>query len=315
MKTILVLGGAGYIGSIAVKKLCDLDYKVIVVDNLLKGKKELVDERAKFNEIDILDLGSLEKVFEQNNIDIVMHFAALKDAGESMKKPEIYSNNIVGIINVLNAMTTFGVKKLIFSSSAAVYGNPQKDFIDEEHPAMPINYYGFTKLEAENIMKWYSQLKNISCIALRYFNVAGDGGLGYVDPNASNIFPIIAEVLSGKREKLIVFGDDYDTRDGTCIRDYIHVEDLVDAHIKALDLDCGFEAINLGTKSGQTVLELIEAFSRLSRKQVKYEIGPRRDGDPPNLIATSDKAKKLLNWEAKRGLDEMVKSTIGAYEK
>ncbi|MFW5705035.1 MAG: UDP-glucose 4-epimerase GalE [Nanoarchaeota archaeon] len=314
MKKILVLGGAGYIGSVATKMLCDEGYNVTVLDNLSKGVRELVDKRAKFIQADLLDKEALDVVF-QEGFDGVMHFAALKAAGESMEKPELYSNNIIGSINVLNAMVKHNVKKLIFSSSAAVYGNPQKDYIDEEHPLEPINYYGFTKLEMERIMKWYSELKGISCVALRYFNVAGDGGLKYADPNAQNIFPIIAEAITGKREKVVVFGDDYETRDGTGIRDYIHVIDLVKAHIKALELDCSFEAINLGTKTGQTVLELIDEFSKASQKEVPHEIGPRRAGDPGCLIALSDKANNLLGWKAELGLKEMVGSTWDAYNK
>ncbi len=231
--TILVTGGAGYIGSVAVKKLIERGFNVLVIDNLSKGKRELVDKEADFLKGDILDKSFLEEVFSKSKIEKIIHFAALKSAGESMNSPETYSQNIIGTINILNKMVEHKVKDIIFSSSAAVYGEPKREIIEEDHSTNPINFYGFTKLESERIIDWYAKLKDISYISLRYFNVAGDGGLNYIDPNAENIFPIIGEVISQKREKLQVFGNDYKTKDGSCIRDYIHVEDIVDAHMGA----------------------------------------------------------------------------------
>lgn len=314
MKNILVCGGAGYIGSVAVKELCDAGYNVCVFDNLSKGLKELVDPRAKFIERDLMDMGALKKTFKEGKFDHVMHFAALKAVGESMEKPDLYSQNIIGFINLLNAMVEYDVKKLIFSSSAAVYGNPVQDVITENHPKDPINFYGFTKLEMERVAKWYSDLKGVSIVAFRYFNVAGDGGLNYIDPKALNIFPVIGSVMSGDREKLQIFGDDYDTKDGTCVRDYVHVKDIVSAHIKAIDLDCDFEEFNLSTQNGSSVMEIVNAFEKLSGKELKKEITTRRPGDPGKLIANSDKARKLLNWKPKFNLDEMVLSTLKAYK-
>jgi UDP-glucose 4-epimerase len=212
-------------------------------------------------------------------------------------------------------MEKYNVSKIVYSSSAAVYGAPQKEgLIDETHPTEPINFYGFSKLEGERLIKWYSELKQFSGVCLRYFNVAGDGGLYYVDPNARNIFPILAEVLSGKRKQLEIFGNDYKTSDGTGVRDYIHVLDLVDAHIKALNLS-GFHSINLGSGKGYTVLELVKAFEKASKKQLPYIISPRREGDPALLVASSQKAKMLLNWQPKHTLDQMVESTLRAYKK
>lgn len=310
MKTVLVLGGAGYIGSVMTKTLCDAGYKTVVYDNLSRGKKELVDKRAEFVEGDVLDKEKLDTVFRDNDIDTVMHFASRKSAGESMEHPELYTQDIVGTVNVLEMINEYKVKKIIFSSSAAVYGNPVEDVITEEHPTEPTNFYGFTKLEIERILKWYAKLKNFSVISLRYFNVAGDGGLKYVDPNAENIFSVISEVMEGKRDSLTIFGNDYDTRDGTCIRDYIHILDLVDAHMKALELDKEYEVLNLGTKTGCTVLELVKEFEKVSGKDIPVEISGRRDGDPEKSVASSDKAKEVLGWEPKLGLEDMVQSTV-----
>jgi len=309
MVKILVTGGAGFIGSIVVKKLLEEGHDVIVIDNLSKGKKELVDKRAKFFEGDLVDRVFLENIFLENKFEAVMHFAAYKAAEESMKKPEKYSDNIVGLINLLNCMVKFEVKKIIYSSSAAVYGEPKYAPVDEKHPTEPLNYYGFTKLEGERIISWYSKLKGLVGISLRYFNVVGDGGLGYVDPEAKNIFPIIKEVLEGKREKLVIFGRDYETRDGTCIRDYIDVDDLVEAHISALKLEKS-ETINLGTGKGVSVLELVRTFEEVSGKKINWEFGERRRGDPAQLVASYEKAKELLGWEPKRGLRESVKGLI-----
>lgn len=310
---IIIFGGAGYIGSVAVHRLLERGHEVTVYDNLLKGRRELVPNNAHFIEADILDTEALNQALSEKEYDAAMHFAALKDAGESMIRPELYSNNIIGTINILNAMLAHDVKKIIFSSSAATYGNPQADLVTEGHPTEPINYYGFSKREAERVMEWYNKLKGLEYVSLRYFNVAGDGGLGYLDPNAKNIFPILAEVINGNRDKLSIFGGDYSTRDGTCIRDYIHVIDLVDAHILALELQ-GSHIINLGTGTGFTVLELVDAFKRISGKDLPYEIVDRRPGDPAFLLASNQKAKELMGWKPNLGIDEMVKSTLAAYQ-
>ena len=309
-KKILVCGGAGYIGSVCVKRLLDKGYAVCVVDNLSKGVRKLVDSRAEFYLGDLVDKDFLREVFANNIFDCVIHFAAYKAVGESMKDAVKYSDNIVGSINLLNQMIVSGVKKIIFSSTAAVYGD-KNGVMDEETSNEPINFYGFTKLKIEEIMSWYNKVYGIRYIALRYFNVAGDE-LNYVDPNAENIFPIIMEVITGRREKLFVFGDDYETDDGTCVRDYIDVRDLVDAHILAIDSDyVGF--MNLGSGRGYSVKELICSFKRISKVDFKVGVGERRAGDPAILIASNKKATEILGWVPKYTLDDMISSSVRAY--
>ncbi len=308
---ILVTGGAGYIGSVAVKELINQNNEVIIVDNLSKGKKELIHEKAKFYEIDLIDT-DLEKVFQENKIDAVIHFAAYKSVGESMSNAVKYSDNIKGSINLLDMMVKYKVHKIVFSSSAAVYGMPKEEIIDERCEAKPINYYGYTKLQMERLMYWYCKVYGISYVALRYFNVAGDGGLNYVDPNATNVFPIIMEVIKGKKSIFKIFGDDYDTEDGTCVRDYIDVNDLVDAHILALKVSYS-GAINLGSGKGFSVKELVSGFVEVTGKPVPFEFADRREGDPACLIASNKKAKRILNWEPKRSIKDMIKSTFDAY--
>jgi UDP-glucose 4-epimerase len=312
MKTILVTGGAGYIGSAAVKELISKNYEVIVVDNLSKGQRNLVDSKAKFYQIDLVDKEKLSLVFKENNIDAIMHFAGYKAVEESMENAVKYSDNITGTINLLNLMVKYKVLKIIFSSSAAVYGVPDKKIIDEETPVNPINFYGFCKIECEKIIQWYNKVHNIEYICLRYFNIAGDCGLKYIDEDAQNIFPIIMNVITGKQDKLIIFGDDYNTEDGTCVRDYIDINDLVDAHI--LSLDCKEnEIINLGTGKGYSVKELINGFEKVTEKKISFEIGKKRKGDPEALIASNTKAKDILNWNPKVNLNDMIYSTYQAY--
>ncbi|MCK5611107.1 UDP-glucose 4-epimerase GalE [Candidatus Pacearchaeota archaeon] len=309
-KKILVTGGAGYIGSVCVKRLIEKGYEVCVIDNLIKGRKELVDKKAELYEGDLTDKDFVRSVFDKNKFDAVIHFAAYKAVGESMKNAVKYSDNIVGSINLLNQMAKSGVKKIIFSSTAAVYGN-KDGVVNEEVSTDPINFYGFTKLKIEEILEWYNKIYEINYIAFRYFNVAGDE-LNYVDPNAENIFPIIMEVIKKKREKLIIFGEDFDTKDGAGVRDYVDVRDLVDAHILAIDADYT-GVLNLGNGNGFSVKELIGAFEKIGGVSINVEIGPRREGDPGKLIASNEKAKRLLGWTPKFSLDDMVKSTLKAY--
>jgi len=308
MQTILVTGGAGYIGSIAVKELVD-QYKVIVIDNLSKGKKELINPKAIFYNIDLTDKEKLNNIFKEHKIDYIIHFASYKAVEESMSNAVKYSDNIIGTINLLNNMVKYKVPKIIFSSSAAIYGMPDKQIIDEQTELKPINYYGFTKKASEEIIEYYHKIHNIQYISLRYFNVAGDV-LHYIDPEANNVFPIIMEVITGKRDKLTIFGDDYNTPDKTCVRDYIHVSDLVDAHIKAINTDYN-GAINLGTGKGYSVIELVNAFQQ--KKPFKYEFGKRREGDCSFLVASNQKAKEILNWTPKFTLKDMIESTYKAY--
>jgi UDP-glucose 4-epimerase len=313
-KTILVTGGAGYIGSAAVKELIKKNYDVIVVDNLSKGLKRLVDKKAKFYKIDLTDKESLEKVFKSHRIDAVIHFAAYKAVEESMENAVKYSDNIIGTINLLSLMAKHKVKKIIYSSTAAVYGEPKYNPIDEAHSTNPVNYYGFTKIESERIIEWYARIHKISYVILRYFNVAGDAGLSYIDPEAKNIFPIIMEALFGKRKKLTIFGNDYDTRDGTCIRDYIDINDLIRAHLLALGLKEN-AIINLGSSNGVSVKELVDATERVTNKKIQLEYGERRKGDTAALVASNEKAKKLLNWMPEKSIRDMLKSTYDAYKK
>jgi len=237
-KNILVTGGAGYIGSHVVHELCDAGHYVTILDNMSTGAEENIDQRADFIKGDLLNDFDLEKAFS-NNPEIVFHFAAFKSAGESMTKPDKYAeNNICGTLHLLNKMVEKRAKGFVFSSSAAVYGDPQYLPIDEKHPLNPINYYGYTKLAIEENLKWYSQLKGINFAALRYFNATGYDVKGRIfgkERNPANLSPIVMEVAYGLRDKMQIFGNDYETEDGTCIRDYIHVNDLATAHVKAMD--------------------------------------------------------------------------------
>jgi len=309
---ILLTGGAGYIGSAAGKFLIEQGHEVIVVDNLSKGKKKLIDPKAKFYHIDLTNKKELSKIFSENKIEVIMHFAAYKAVEESMENAVKYSDNIIGTINLLNLMVKFNIKKIIFSSTAAVYESINTS-LDEESKTNPINFYGFTKLESEKIIQWYSKIHNIQYIIFRYFNVAGDIGLKYVDPDAKNIFPIIMEVLTEKEKKLTIFGQDYQTKDGTCIRDYIDIEDLVRAHILALNINSN-KIINLGSGKGYSVKELIEAFNKTLGKEIKYDYSPKRKGDPEVVLTNIEKAEQILNWTPEKTLQDMIKSTYSAYK-
>lgn len=312
---ILVTGGAGYIGSATVKALIVKGHSPIVVDNLSKGSKKFVDKRAKLYKLDLTNEKKLEAVFSENKIDAVIHIAAYKAVEESMENAPKYSENITGTINLLNQMVKHNVKKIIYSSSAAVYGTPNMPDlvkVDEKIPENPINYYGYTKLQCEKLITWYSRVHGISYVSLRYFNVAGDAGLKFVDKDAKNIFPILMEVLTGKREKLVIFGNDYPTKDGTCVRDYIDINDLVDAHILALDAE-GSHIINLGSSNGVSVKELVEATEIVTGRKIPHEFGERRKGDPAMLVASNARAKDILHWEPKRELREMIEGSCRAY--
>lgn len=309
---ICVTGGAGYIGSAAVKRLCDDGHTVIVIDNLSKGIQRLVDHRAEFYNLDLTDRERLDDVFAAHNIDAVMHFASYKAVGESMRDAPKYSDNITGTICLLDAMVKHDVKRIIYSSSAAVYGLAQNEMVTEHDPTVPINYYGYSKLAAEEIIIWYARIHEITYVSLRYFNVAGDAGLMYRDPAPENILPIIMEAVSGTRDKVVVFGDDYDTRDGTGVRDYIDINDLVEAHVLAMAKGDN-QIINLGTSQGSSVMELITAVRRVTGKEVPYEIGDRREGDPATLLASNEKAQDVLGWAPQRDIDTMIRSMMDVY--
>ncbi len=301
---ILVTGGAGYIGSHVVRSLCDAGHDVIVLDNMSLGRPENIDERTRFIRGDILSVDDLEKALVQG-VSTVFHFAAWKAAGESMTDPGKYAwNNICGTINLLNQMVRYGVKQFVFSSSAAVYGDPVYLPIDENHPTNPANYYGYSKLAIEQNLAWYDRLRGIRYAALRYFNATGydiNGKISGKEKNPANLSPVVMEVAAGIRKSMQVFGDDYDTPDGTCIRDYIHVSDLADAHLKAMDylLEKNKSLlVNLGTGSGHSVLEMIQSAQEVSGREIPYQIVSRRAGDPQELVATSEAAWQLLKWKA-----------------
>lgn len=319
---VLVIGGAGYIGSHVVKELMAKGHKVTVFDNLSSGLKQNLFKENGFIKGDILNKKQLDKAFSKG-FDAFIHLAAFKAAGESMIKPEKYSvNNITGTLNILNSAVEHDCKYMVFSSSAAIFGEPQYLPIDENHPKNPENYYGFTKLKIEEFMAWYDKLKGLKFAALRYFNAAGydvDGILYGLEQNPANLLPIVMEVACGMREKMKIFGNDYDTRDGTCIRDYVHVNDLASAHVKALEyISSKNESItvNLGSETGTTVTEMVEAARRITGHPIPADYVERRPGDPANLVASSKKAEQLLGWKAKYSdIDTLIDSTYKAYKK
>lgn len=314
--SILVLGGAGYIGSHAVDQLVEKGYAVAVVDNLQTGHEKAVHEKATFYKGDIRDKAFLESVFEKENVEGVVHFAANSLVGESMEIPLTYlNNNVYGTQIVLEVMEKFGVKAIVFSSSAATYGEPEQIPITEDMRTNPESTYGDTKLIMEKMMKWCDIAYGIKFVALRYFNVAGakaDGTIGEDHDPESHLVPIILQVALGQREELSIFGDDYPTEDGTCIRDYVHVVDLIDAHILALEyLKKGGESniFNLGSSSGFSVQQMLEAAREVTGKEIPAKVVPRRKGDPSTLIASSDKARKILGWEPKNtNVSEIIAS-------
>ncbi len=299
---VLVTGGAGYIGSHVVLDLLDSGHRVTVLDDLSLGFEKNVDVRAEFIKGSILCEEDLKTAFSTEPTAVV-HLAAWKAAGESMVDPEKYStNNIVGTLKLLKAMAGSGVQKMVFSSSAAVYGYPEYLPVDEKHPTDPINYYGYTKLAIEENLRWYSRLKGISFVALRYFNAAGYDSKNRVtvpEQNPQNLLPIVMEVSTGKRDKIEIFGDDYNTADGTCLRDYIHVSDLATAHTKSIQFLQQEEkdlTVNLGTGYGHTVLDVIREAKIITQHPIPYEFVERRAGDPEKLIASFEMAADILKW-------------------
>ena len=316
---VLVVGGAGYIGSHVVKALRDAGKSPVVFDNLSSGLRENLLPEIPLILGDTLFPEQLKPAM--SGVDSIIHMAALKAAGESMTEPEKYAkNNISGTVNLLNAATAAKVKYFVFSSSAAVYGEPQYLPLDEAHPAEPLNFYGYTKLIIENLLRWYSQLRGMRFSSLRYFNAAGydvDGELNGLEHEPNNLLPIVLETIMGRREKVEVFGTDYDTRDGSCIRDYIHVSDLADAHLRALDyLKCENQdlVVNLGTSKGLSVLEIMQIAREVSGAEFKYTLGPRRAGDPAVVLAKADLAAELLGWRAKHSnAQTLLETSLRAY--
>lgn len=322
---ILVTGGAGYIGSHTCVELLNAGYDVVVVDNLsnsseesLERVKEITGKEITFYKVDLLDFDGLDKVFAKENIDAVIHFAALKAVGESVYKPlEYYHNNVTGTLILCDVMRKHNVKNIVFSSSATVYGNPRIVPISEDFPLSVTNPYGRTKLMLEEIFRdLYVSDEEWNIILLRYFNPIGAHKSGAIGENPkgipNNLVPYITQVAIGKLEYLSVFGDDYDTPDGTGVRDYIHVVDLAIGHVKAIEKlneKSGVSAYNLGTGKGYSVLDVVKAFEKASGKEIKYQIKPRRAGDIATCYADPSKAKLQLGWVATRGLDEMCEDS------
>jgi UDP-glucose 4-epimerase len=325
MSKILITGGAGYIGSHTAVELLKNGEELVIVDNfsnsspeVLEKIKKITGKDFKFYELDLLDEEKLDNVFKENKIEAVIHFAGLKAVGESVEKPiEYYHNNITGTLILLKTMKKYNCKKIVFSSSATVYGNPQKLPIAEDSPLSTTNPYGSTKLMIEQILQDVAVADKDFCIAiLRYFNPIGahESGLIGEVPNGipNNIMPYIMKVAKGEYKELTIFGDDYPTKDGTGVRDYIHVVDLSKGHLKALDKirkEAGVKIYNLGTGNGYSVLELVKNFEKVNNVKVNYKIGPRRPGDIPACYANPRKAEKELGWKAEKGIEEMLKDS------
>lgn len=318
--SILVTGGAGYIGSHCCVSLANAGYRVVILDNFGNSYPEVlrrieqITGRAPVNESgDVRDRNFVEYVIERHKCDAVIHFAGLKAVGESGKKPDLYYDcNVVGSLRLLQAMKSTGVRKLVFSSTATVYGIPKYLPYNESHPLNPVNVYGRTKLTVENMLRdFYSSDPNWSFAILRYFNPVGadESGLIGEDPKGepNNLMPIIAQVASGSRDKVMIWGNDYETKDGTGVRDYIHVTDLAEAHLRALEMlgHAGCETINLGQGRGYSVMEVIKAFEHISNKKINYEVGPRRPGDIAEFYADPTVAFEKLNWRAEKDLKKM----------
>jgi UDP-glucose-4-epimerase GalE len=300
--TVLVTGGAGYIGSHAVKRLRQRGYSTVVYDNLIYGHREAVGLSA-FVEGSLHDTARLRQVLHEYAITDVLHFAAFAYVGESMQDPlKYYDNNVMGTLSLLQAMRDVGVRHLIFSSTCAVYGVPQGPALTEEHPLNPINPYGESKWFVERMLQASAVAYGLRWISLRYFNAAGadpEGELGESHDPETHLIPLVLSVAQGRRAEIAIFGTDYDTPDGTCIRDYIHVIDLADAHIlalQALDTDKAQTAYNLGTGTGYSVREVIETAERVTGRPIAIREAPRRQGDPPCLVASAEKAHAALNW-------------------
>lgn len=314
MKKVLVTGGAGYIGSACVKALVSERYDVLVYDNLSTGQRDKVSSEVEMVSGDLLDLSKLRQVCQGHNFDAVVHFAGKKSVSESEVNPTLYfENNLLGSLNVLKVMEEFKIPQIIFSSTASVYETINNGIaITEESSIKPISVYGDTKLMVENMIKSFARVGKIKQFTiLRYFNVAGDAGLNYQELEAKNVFPAIANKIKND-EPFEIFGNDYNTRDGTCIRDYIHLEDLIDGHLLALQSDYS-GILNLGTGVGYSVKEVVDAFIENFGKKINVKISPRRSGDSATVVANATLAKEVLGWSPKRNLNDMIKDTIKAY--
>ncbi|MGK5093881.1 UDP-glucose 4-epimerase GalE [Deltaproteobacteria bacterium TL4] len=318
---VLVVGGAGYIGSHVTKALIQAGHSPIVFDNLSSGLRQNLLPGVPFVYGNVLIPDQIRETLTEP-MDAIIHLAALKAAGESMLKPEKYAvQNMTGTLNLLNAALEAGIDKFIFSSTAAVYGTPEYTPLDEAHPTRPTNFYGYTKLEIEALLKWYDQLKGLKYASLRYFNAAGydvDGELRGLEQSPNNLLPIVMETIFGKRPYLEIFGDDYDTPDGSCIRDYIHVSDLAAGHVKALGYLMEQKqslTVNLGTSKGLSVFEVVKVAKELSGVDFKVKVVEKRPGDPAVVLSTYEKANKLLGWAPKHSdVKTLIKTMLAVYQ-
>ncbi|WP_082233307.1 UDP-glucose 4-epimerase GalE [Halobacillus massiliensis] len=320
---VLVCGGAGFIGSHAVAQLLDNNESVVIIDNLQNGHRAAVLEGAKYYNGDLRDKKFLNEVFSENEIASVIHFAADSLVGESVEQPlKYYDNNVNGAISLLSVMAVHNVRRIVFSSTAAAYGEAERMPIQETDPTVPTNPYGETKLAIEKMLKWTEKAHGIEYVILRYFNVAGADPAGRIGEDhrpETHLIPIILQVALGKREKVFIFGEDYATKDGTCVRDYIHVTDLVDAHLLAIEhlkAGKGSNTFNLGNGEGFTVKEVIDAARRVTGHEIPADSAPRRAGDPAQLVASSEKAIKELGWKPKYSeLETMIHTAWNWFQK
>lgn len=312
---ILVTGGAGYIGSHTVKLLRKRGYEVVIIDNLSRGHKEALPEGVPFEKVDLLDYEGLYSSIKKYPIEALIHFAAFAYVGESVENPAMYyRNNVVGSYNLINAAKEAGVNKFVFSSTCSVYGNPETVPMSESDTPAPINPYAKTKLMIENMLEDYDTSFGSKYVALRYFNAAGDsedGDIGESHDPEPHLIPLVLFAALGKGEKVNIYGDDYPTKDGTCIRDYIHVNDLADAHIRALEyLKAGNNStvVNLGTGVGYSVKEIVDIASEVTGKKIRADIVARRPGDPATLIADNKKAREVLGWKPEYDLKRILET-------
>ena len=314
---ILVVGGAGYIGSVCAELLLDQGHGVTIFDNLSEGHRRALDPRAEFVEGDLVDRQSIEKTLAKQQPDAVMHFAANALVGESMQNPSKYfRNNVANGLNLVDAMISAGVAKIIFSSTCAIFGPPEHVPIDETMPPRPINPYGESKLAFEKILRWYGEIHGLKFVSLRYFNAAGASAKFGEDHRVeTHLIPNVLKVALGQKPKVEIFGTDYETPDGTCIRDYIHILDLARAHILALNATRS-DFYNLGTGGGASVRDVINSCRKITGRNIGIVEKPRRPGDPPRLIASSEKIKRELGWQPQfQSLDAIIESAWKWHQK
>lgn len=310
---ILVTGGAGYIGSIAIERLLEKGHEVVATDSLQRGHRQAIPEAVEFRQCDLRDPSATQQLVQESGVEAIMHFAALHLVPESVSDPgAYYQTNVAGGINLLCAARDAGIKRFVFSSTAAVYGAPERLPIREDDPKLPINPYGHSKYIVEQFFPEFERQHGMNWAAFRYFNVAGATETRGEDHRPeTHVIPVALEVLMGKREAFTVFGTDYPTEDGTCIRDYVHVVDLVDAHIRAIDalVHASLGPVNLGTRDGFSVKEIVDAVQRVTGRELNVQYGERRAGDPPALTADTSKAQELLGWNPTRStMDDMIGS-------